>query len=223
MVETTTDPKTYDFAGKIEDIKTTEVEVVKTLPIVSEDPTTILLSVERNIKTLLEKLSSKEEIGWNIDIDPEEFSHLPNSITGVIIYYVLRGIKDDFQLEFEKEPKSLKRRGISKEARKIAGKKRLLTKEEKNELLEKTQMSFYESKIASGEITIEDAMNSIKDAFQQKQKFEEIGYILPTQKSKSPFWVGEEKPKRKTSEKKAPTTDPSKTSQQDGNAPAGGH
>lgn len=188
MVETTTDPKTYDFVEKVEGIKTTTAEVVKTLPIDTELKTTILLNVEENIKTLLKKLSNKEEIGWSIDIDPEEYSHLPNSITGVIIYYLVRGIKQDFQLEFEKEPKSLKQRGLSKEDKKIAGKKRLLTKEEKNELLERTQMSFYESKIASGEITIEDAMNSIKDAFQQKQRFEEIGYILPVQKSKPPFW-----------------------------------
>jgi hypothetical protein len=189
MVETTTDPKTYDFVGKAEDIKTTTAEVVKTLPIDTELKTTIILNVEENIKTLLKKLSNKEEMSWNIDINPEEYSHLPNSITGVIIYYLVRGIRQDFQLEFEKEPKSLKQRGLSKEDKKVAGKKRLLTKEEKNELLEKTQMSFYERKIASGEITIEDAMSSIKDAFQQKQKFEEMGYILPAQKSKSPFWL----------------------------------
>lgn len=191
MVETTTDPKTYDFAGKVEDIKTTTTEVVKTLPIDTELKTTILLNVEENIKTLLKRLSNKEEIGWNIDIDPEEYSHLPNSITGVIVYYLVRGIKQDFQLEFEKEPKSLKQRGLSKEGKKIAGKKRLLTKEQKNELLERTQMSFYEKGIASGDITIQDAMNSIKDAFEAKQRYEEMGYILPAQKSKPPFWLKE--------------------------------
>lgn len=191
MVETTTDPKTYDFVGKVEDIKTTTAEVVKTLPIDTELKTTILLNVEENIKTLLKKLSNKEEIGWNIDINPEEYSHLPNSITGVIIYYLVRGIKQDFQLEFEKEPKSLKQRGLSKEGKKIAGKKRLLTKEQKNELLERTQMSFYEKGITSGDITIQDAMNSIKDAFEAKQRYEEMGYILPAQKSKPPFWLKE--------------------------------
>ena len=46
-------------------------------------------NISSTIKTLLKKLSDKEEIGWGIDADPEEFKHLPNSITGVIIYYVI--------------------------------------------------------------------------------------------------------------------------------------
>ena len=62
MVETTAEPKTYNFVGKVEDIKTTTAEVVKTLPIDNEVKTTILLNVEENIKTLLKKLSDKEEI-----------------------------------------------------------------------------------------------------------------------------------------------------------------
>ena len=46
MVETTTEPKTYNFAGKAEDVKITTAEVVKTLPIDNEVKTTILLNVE---------------------------------------------------------------------------------------------------------------------------------------------------------------------------------
>jgi hypothetical protein len=191
MVETATDPKTYNFVGKIEDVKTTTAEVVKTLPIDNEVKTTILLNVEENIKTLLKKLSDKEEIGWGIDTDPEEFKHLPNSITGVIIYYVIKGIREDFGFEFEAEPKSLKLRGLSKDAKKIAGKKRLLTREQKNELLERTQMSFYDKKISSGEMTVDSAMNEIREAYGRKQSFEEMGYILPLKKTDYPYWVDE--------------------------------
>lgn len=189
MVETTADPKTYNFVGRVEDVKTTTAEVVKTLPIDNEVKTTILLNVEENIKTLLKKLSDKEEIGWGVDADPGEFKHLPNSITGVIIYYVIKGIKEDFGFEFEAEPKSLKLRGLSKNAKKIAGKKRLLTRDQKNELLERTQMSFYEKKISSGEMTINDAMVEIKTAYEQKQSFEEMGYILPSKKTEYPYWL----------------------------------
>jgi hypothetical protein len=191
MVETTTDPKTYNFVGRVEDVKTTSAEVVKTLPIDNEVKTTILLNVEENIKTLLKKLSDKEEIGWGIDTDPEEFKHLPNSITGVIIYYVIKGIREDFGFEFEAEPKSLKLRGLSKDAKKIAGKKRLLTREQKNELLERTQMSFYDKKISSGEMTVDSAMNEIREAYGRKQSFEEMGYILPLKKTDYPYWVDE--------------------------------
>jgi hypothetical protein len=194
MVKTTANPSTYQFIGKIEDVKTTTAEVVKTLPIDSEVKTTILLNVEENIKTLLKKLSEKEEIGWGIDTNPEEFKHLPNSITGVIIHYVIKGIKDDFGFEFETEPKSLKLRGLSKDAKKIAGKKRLLTREQKNELIAKTEMGYYKDKISSSDMTIEDAMNSIKDAFERIQKFEEMGYILPPKKTEYPYWIEEVSP-----------------------------
>jgi hypothetical protein len=194
MVETTTTNQKIgfsDFADKLEEVKSTTAEVVKQLPIDNEVKTTILLNVEENIKTLLKKLSDKEEIGWGIDTNPEEFAHLPNSITGVIIYYVIKGIKEDFGYEFENLPKSLKIRGISKDAKKIAGKKRLLTREQKNELLERTQMSFYDKKISSGEMTINDAMNEIKTAYERKQGFEEMGYMLPSKKTKYPHWQGE--------------------------------
>ena len=191
MVETTTDPKTYNFVGRVEDVKTTTAEVVKTLPIDNEVKTTILLNVEENIKTLLKKLSDKEEIGWGVDADPEEFKHLPNSITGVIIYYVIKGIKEEFGFEFETEPKSLKLRGLSKDAKKIAGKKRLLTRDQKNELISKTEMSYYKNKISSGEITLEGAMYAIKDAFERIQNFEKMGYILPPKKTEYPYWADE--------------------------------
>lgn len=194
MVETTADPKTYNFVGKVEDVKTTTAEVVKTLPIDNEVKTTILLNVEENIKTLLKKLSDKEEIGWGVDADPEEFKHLPNSITGVIIYYVIKGIKEEFGFEFETEPKSLKLRGLSKDAKKIAGKKRLLTRDQKNELISKTEMSYYKDKISSGEITLEGAMNAIKDAFERIQNFEKMGYILPPKKTEYPCWIDEVSP-----------------------------
>ena len=75
--------------------------------------------------------------------------------------------------------------------KKVAGKKRLLTREQKNELLEQAQMSFYETKIATGTITIEDAMNSIREAFTKKQEFESMGYMLPAGKTKYPYWVEE--------------------------------
>ena len=192
MVETTQDQQTDTFSVEGEDIKSTTPEVVKTLPIDNDLKTTILLNVEENIKTLLKKLSNKEEIGWDIDTDPQEFNHLPNSITGVIIHYVVKGIKDDFGYEFEKEPKSLKQRGLSKDAKKIAGKKRLLTRDQKNELIAKTSMTYYEDKIASGEMTIDNVMHAIKDAFERKRNFEEMGYMLPPEKTKYPYWLEEE-------------------------------
>ena len=85
----------------------------------------------------------------------------------------------------------MKLRGLSQLAKKVAGKKRLLTREQKNELLERTQMSFYDKKISSGEMTIDSAMYAVKDAYERKQNYEEMGYILPPKKSEYPYWVDE--------------------------------
>ena len=189
-VEQTSKVGFSDFVEQIEEVKSSTTEVVQQLPIDNEVKTTILISVEDNIKKLLSKLASKEEIGWGIDTSPEEFQHLPNSITGVIVHYIIKGIKDDFGFEFEKQPKCLTY-NISKFDKKVAGKKRLLTREQKNELLAKTQMSYYDDKISSGEMTIESAMYAIKDAYERVQAFKEIGYILPPEKTKYPYFINE--------------------------------
>jgi len=176
-----------DFADKLEEVKTSTTRVVQQLPI-NLTKTTILVSVEDSIKELLSHLAKKEDIGHSIDISPEDFKHLPNSITGVIVHYIVKGIKEDFGLEFEKQPKCLTY-NASKFDKKVAGKKRLLTREQKNELLAKTQMSYYDDKISSGEMTIESAMYAIKDAYERVQAFKDIGYILPPEKTKYPHFI----------------------------------
>lgn len=196
MVETTTPTEQTnevgfsDFAEKLEEVQSSTAEVVQQLPIDNQVKTTILISVEANIKELLSKLASKEEIGWGIDRSPEDFQHLPNSITGVIVHYIIKGIKEDFGFEFEKQPKCLTY-NLSKFDKKVAGKKRLLTREQKNELLAKTQMSYYDDKISSGEMTIESAMYAVKDAYERVQAFKDIGYILPPEKTKYPYFIDE--------------------------------
>mgnify|MGYP003348237563 CR=1 FL=1 len=72
-------------------------------------------------------------------------------------------------------------------------KKRLLTKAEKNELLEKTKMSFYEERIATGVITLDNAMEQIKSAFQEKQHYEGLGLVLPEKKTEAPYYESEGK------------------------------
>ena len=179
-----------DFAEKLEEAKTSETEVVQTLPIDKEVKTTILVSVEDNVKKLLQKLASKEEIGWGIDTNPDDFSHLPNSLTGVVVHYITKGIKDDFGWEFEEQPKCLTY-NMSKTDKKVAGKKRLLTRDQKNDLIAKTRMDYYTPKIDSGDMTIESAMFAIKDAYERVSNYKEMGYILPTAKTEYPYWEGE--------------------------------
>ena len=155
--------------------ETTTQELAK-LPLDGEKSTTILLNVEEDIKSIITKLAKRVEID-GVDIKEEDLSRLPTSITGVVVHFITKGLENEFGIGFENEPKSLKVRGIaSNYDKKVAGKKRLLTRDQKNELLAKTSMTYYEEKIASGEMTIDNVMYAIKDAFERKKNFEEMGY-----------------------------------------------
>jgi len=165
---------------------------LKKLPLDGEKTTTILLNVEEDIKSLIQKLAKRVEIGNGVDIPEDQLSSLPTSITGVVVHFITKGLESEFGIGFENEPRSLKVRGIaSNYDKKVAGKKRLLTRDQKNDLLAKTSMTYYETKIASGEMTIDNVMYAIKDAYERKANFEEMGYILPPKKTEYPFWVDE--------------------------------
>ena len=157
-----------------------------------ESKATILCNVEEGIKNVISALAKKEKID-GVDIDVEKFSHLPNSQTGVMMYFLAKGLQTEFEVGFSQTPVSLITRGtIGAYNKKVEGKKRLLTRDQKNEIIEKMQMSYYEKDLAAGKLTIEDAMDSIKDAFNTKKGFEEMGYMLPPAKTAYPFWETEE-------------------------------
>jgi len=157
-----------------------------------ESKATILCNVEEGIKNVISALAKKEKID-GVDIDVEKFAHLPNSQTGVMMYFLDKGLKTEFEVGFSPTPVSLITRGkIGSYNKKIEGKKRLLTRDQKNEIIEKMQMSYYEKDLGAGKITMEDAMDSIKDAFNTKKGFEEMGYMLPPAKTAYPFWETEE-------------------------------
>ena len=156
-----------------------------------EDKTALLLNVESGMKQLIGSLAKKTKIE-GCDIEESAYEHLPNSFTGVVVHLLLRGLKEELDIGFDDTPVSLRRRNSSALDKKVAGKKRLLTRDEKNELLAKTSMSYYEAKIASNDMTIEQVMFAIKDAFERKRNYEEMGYMLPEGKTKYPYWVDEE-------------------------------
>ena len=160
------------------------------LPISNDDKATILLNVEGAVKDLASALAKKQEIKGT-QIDPSLFASLPNSLTGVMVHYFIKGIRDDFDIEFTEKPVSLKQRSTNPFDKKVAGKKRLLTREQKNELLSRTQMSFYEMDIAAGKMTLDQAMVALKDAYEKKANFEGIGYVLPAKKTEYPYWADE--------------------------------
>ena len=164
-----------------------------TIPLLAGDKKPMLLNVEDGVKQIITSLAKKEDIDG---VDSEKIANLPNSITGVIIHFVVSGLKNEFNLTFDEPPVSLKQRGSALD-KKVAGKKRLLTREQKNHIIEKMKMSFYENDIASGKINVEEAMTSIKAAFDEKREFEKMGYILPEAKTAYPHWLEEEETETK--------------------------
>jgi hypothetical protein len=164
-------------------------EVVVSL---GNEKSTILMNIEEGVKDVITAIAKKVKYE-GIDASESKFSHFPNSQTGVVMHFVVRGLETELGIRFSEPPKSLKiRGGISKWDKKVAGKKRLLTREQKNELLAKTQMSFYDDKISNGEMSIENAMYAIRDAYEQVKAFKDIGYILPPEKTKYPYFINEE-------------------------------
>jgi hypothetical protein len=165
---------------------------LKKLPLDGDKTTTILLNIEEDIKLLIQKLAKRVQISNDIDITEEQLSSLPTSITGVVVHFITKGLESEFGIGFDKDPRSLKVRGTaSNYDKKVSSKKRLLTRDEKNELIAKTSMTYYETKIASGEMEIDNVMYAIKDAFEKKKSFEGMGYMLPPEKTKYPYWEGE--------------------------------
>lgn len=117
------------------------------------------------------------------ELADDEDNHLPNTKTGIVVHYVTEGIARDFGITFDRMPTSLggNRGGASKSSYEKG--ERGLSKKEKNLLLEKLDMSYYQDGIASGAITMEQALSSIQEAFKQKQDLEAKGYYLSPNKT----------------------------------------
>lgn len=154
----------------------------------SSKPKPILLNVESGVKDIISAIAKNQKIE-GVDIDPTLFEKLPNSQTGVVMHFIVKGLKEEFNITFAAPPTSLKIRGTGKSGKKeIVGKSRLLTRDQKNHILAKMEMSFYENDIIEGKISIEEAINSIKLAYDEKREFEARGYMLPPGKTSYPYW-----------------------------------
>jgi hypothetical protein len=129
----------------------------------------ILITCEIGIKTFVKGLA-------------KENNHLPNSELGVMIYYLTRGVMDDFSRTWKSTPISLQNKKTGIEKSKEQG-KRVLSKKEKNALLSQMDMKFYQTDIASGKITIEEAFSSIRAALEKKQELEDAGFFISTNKT----------------------------------------
>jgi len=184
-------PSSFSFIQKTEELNVEPLRLIKLSAFEKDEGETILLSVETRIKELvsgLAKRNIKSLTSIGLDIEEEDISNLPTSITGVMVHYFVEGIARDYNIQFDKKPKSIKKsiKGIGN----IKTRKRFITKEQKNALLDKTKMSFYDKELSAGIITMPEVLEKIKKAYEEKKQYENIGLILPENKTEYPQYQG---------------------------------
>lgn len=161
-------------------------KVVNTLGVISETITAdIPLGLDKGGKTLIDcetgiKAFVKDHLAGTKD-NPVD-NHLPNTETGVWIYYLTQGIERDFGRTWMTTPKSLREK-LGKEAKAAASGKRVITKKEKNDLISKKDMGYWLPMVSAGKMTIEEATKEVVNATQRILELEELGIILSENKT----------------------------------------
>ena len=145
-------------------------EIVANIPLGIKGGGKTLITCEKGIKAFVKDVLAKDG------------NHLPNSELGVWVYYLTEGVKRDFGRTWESAPTCLKPKETKTE-KAAKEKKRIITKAEKNELLAKLDMAYYQSDISCGNLTLEQAFSLIKEAYQKKEELEGLGYYLSPNKT----------------------------------------
>ena len=153
-----------------EDVSVDADAIIEDIPLGIAGAGKTLINCEKGIKTFVADVLAKEE------------NHLPNSETGVWIHYLTEGIIRDFGRTWVNTPKALQGRGSKAEKGKAKG-KRVITKKEKNELIERLNILYYQKDIESGVLSQEEALTKIGEALKEKQELENAGYSISKNKT----------------------------------------
>ena len=159
----------------------------------------IILSIEQPIKDLVDNLAhrgneyvkriKKEDKRINFEYQFDEYPpELPTKMTGVLIHYFLKGVKQDFNVEFDKQPSSVRLR--SSDTRSSSGS---LTKDAKNEILAQQDLSFYKERIDSGIIDMPEVLKLMTEAYEKQKSLEDQGWYFTPEKTKPPYKVDSDK------------------------------
>ena len=153
------------------------------LPIGS-DKVSISLNIEQSVKDLIDNIVKKGE-GGDLKLKHvfDSYPDTPSSLTGVLIHYLIKGVKEDLGIEFDEKPRSLKERKSSS-----GGGGMRFTKVMKNSILERCNYGSYDESIGEEEI-----FNEIRDAIAEKKQWESLGYVLVPEKTKPPMKKDSEK------------------------------
>jgi hypothetical protein len=159
----------------------------KVIPLGDDKKVQIIFNAEASINKLIDNIANRgidytdkkgNEIKFEEIYDnyPE---HLPHSKTGVILYYVLKGIKDEIGIEFDEKPYALRKRSSNTSSGSTGER---FSKEKKNDILARCNASYYDSAMG-----LDDIFAKIKEAMEEKKYWEDEGYVLIPEKTKPPM------------------------------------
>ena len=163
-------------------------KIVNTLGTITNTITPdIELGIAKGAKTLIDcetgiKAFVKDELAKPTD------NGLPNSETGVWIHYLTLGIERDFGRSWEKYPKALNGREYnykkqSSTQKKASSGKRVITKAEKNDLLMKSNWSYWMPMVSAGKMSMEEGMKEFQQVAEKIQELENLGITLSENKT----------------------------------------
>lgn len=176
----------------IDDTEDVSVETIEPIILLTVEGGTrqIMLSVEDGLKTFVQDgLASKDQATlekYGLSKDMERVKAIPDKITGAIVYYLTRGIEQDFGITWDKTPKSLKSKLEGNKSKAVKAReegRRILSKKEKNELLSQRNYPYWEKDINEGKITLEEAIIRMKEASDKVKEYEDAGYYLSPNKT----------------------------------------
>ena len=150
----------------------------------------IMLTVEPAVKELIENIATKGDSS-KLDLITDKFENYPEisrkSNIAVLLHYFLKGVKEDMNIEFDRKPYAVSE---VKSGSSSTGSRSGLSKAKKNDIFARQDMKYYKSDIESGKYTINDVFPLIQAAYEEQTKWENEGWILPTQKNKAPVQKG---------------------------------
>ena len=159
----------YEDNGSIhlKDKSGSDTEINTTIELGASGKGKLLISCEEGIANTVLELAGDE-------------NHLPETKTGVVVYYLIEGLARDFGIAFDRQPVSLGgNRRKNSNSKGITGP----SKKEKNELLAKLDLQYYQDDISSGIITMEQAFSKIAQAYKAKEYYESQGFFLSPNKT----------------------------------------
>lgn len=127
----------------------------------------------------------KVEEGINDFVDAlrlDKTNHLPDTITGVWVHYLTKGIEKDFGRTWSKPPVSIRPKPTELEKKYDEG-IRVMSKKEKNNLLAQTEWTFYRDWVKDEDMSREEAMKRMNTAIDKVEELEQQGFYLSTKKT----------------------------------------